>query len=196
MFDLYRNSLKDVIDSNIDDRLPGRNNYLRPSKPSAPALWLGKAVLLLFEHLGNSRRTTSSKRNNSRLLPIGNLSSRLAPNSVPQDLLNPLLKSNDRRLWKTKKSVRLVYGDLVNSSYSTRQSASTLFQGSLAVSKNNFEGMGNFKGNLMLENSKFDKLQKSSMELVIPYGKSKQERFWICNLVEKYLIMVGNWLLL
>lgn len=38
VFNLYRDSLEDVIDSNIDDELPSRNNHLWPSKLSAPAL--------------------------------------------------------------------------------------------------------------------------------------------------------------
>lgn len=38
VFDPYRNSLKDVIDSNIDDRVYSRKNPLQLSKPNAPAL--------------------------------------------------------------------------------------------------------------------------------------------------------------
>ena len=38
VFDPYRDSLEDVMDSNVDKGVPGRNNPLRPSKPSAPAL--------------------------------------------------------------------------------------------------------------------------------------------------------------
>ena len=38
VFDPYRDSLEDVMDSNIDDGVPGRNNSLQPSKCSAPAL--------------------------------------------------------------------------------------------------------------------------------------------------------------
>ena len=38
VFDPYRNSLENVMDSDIDNGVPGRNNPLRPSKSSAPAL--------------------------------------------------------------------------------------------------------------------------------------------------------------
>ena len=38
VFDSYRDSLGDGIDSDVDDEVPGRNNPLRPSKLSAPAL--------------------------------------------------------------------------------------------------------------------------------------------------------------
>lgn len=29
MFDFYKNSLKDIIDSNINDKIPGKNNFLQ-----------------------------------------------------------------------------------------------------------------------------------------------------------------------
>lgn len=32
IFEPYKDSLEDVIDSNINDRLPDKNNHLRPSK--------------------------------------------------------------------------------------------------------------------------------------------------------------------
>ncbi len=47
VFDLYRDSLEDVMDSDIDDEVPGRNNPLRPSKRSASALQPERAVALL-----------------------------------------------------------------------------------------------------------------------------------------------------
>ena len=98
LFDLYRDSQEDVMDSNIDDWLTGRNNLLQPSKLSTPALWPERAVLLLSELLGNNNRATSSKKNNSRSLPTGNLSHRLPPSILPLDLLSTLFKSNDCRL--------------------------------------------------------------------------------------------------
>ena len=81
-------------------------------------------------------------------------------------------------------------------SYSAGQFVGTLSQGFSAVSENNAKGMGNSGGKLTQENLGLDKSQKSSMRLVVPYGKSKQESFWVGNLVEKDLIIVGNWLLL
>lgn len=38
VFDLYRDNVKNVIDTDIDDGLPNRNNYLQLLKPSTPAL--------------------------------------------------------------------------------------------------------------------------------------------------------------
>lgn len=37
IFDLYKYSLEAVMDSDIDDRVPGKNNPLQPSTPSALA---------------------------------------------------------------------------------------------------------------------------------------------------------------
>lgn len=152
VFDLYSNSLKDVIDTNIDDGLSVKNNYLRLLKPSAQALQPGKAVLLLSGLLGNGSWAISSKRNNSKPLPRGNSSPRLPLSIVPQDLLNPLFKSNNRRLQKTKKSVKLASEGMADSSNSARQFASTLSQSSSAISENNAEGIGNSRGKLTQEN--------------------------------------------
>lgn len=38
MFHIHKNNLEDVMDNNIDDILFSRNNYLRLSKLSVPAL--------------------------------------------------------------------------------------------------------------------------------------------------------------
>lgn len=148
VFNLYRDSLEDVMDSDIDDELLGKNNNLRPSKPSTPAVWPGKAVPLLSGLLGNSSRATTSKKNTSKPLPTSNSSPRLPSSIVSQDPLSLLSKSNDCRLKKMKKSVRLASGGLVDSSYSTGQSTGTLSQGSLAVGENNAKSMANFGGKL------------------------------------------------
>lgn len=79
VFNPYKNNLEFIINSNIDDRLSNKDNYSQPSKLNAPAFWLGKAVLLLYELFGNSNRATSSNKNNSKLLPISNLSLGLPP---------------------------------------------------------------------------------------------------------------------
>lgn len=34
IFDFYKNSLVNIIDSNIDNRIPSKNNLLKLSKPS------------------------------------------------------------------------------------------------------------------------------------------------------------------
>ena len=132
----YRNSLENVIDSDINDELTDKYNHPWMSKLSAPALWSRKAVLVLFELLGNNSKTTSSKMNKLRPLAINNLSPKLPPSIILQDLLSPLLKSNDCRLSKTKNSVRLASEGLADLSYSARQSADTLFWGYLAISTN------------------------------------------------------------
>ena len=38
MFDPYKDGLEDVINSNIDDRVPGKNNPLQPSKSNTSTL--------------------------------------------------------------------------------------------------------------------------------------------------------------
>ena len=135
MFDLDKDNLEDVIDSNIDNRLPGRNNHLCSSKLSISALQPGKAVLLLSGLLGNSNKATSSKENNSRPLSSGNSSRRLLPSIVLQDLLSPLLKSDDRRLLKTKQSVKLVSGDLADLCDSMGQSVVFCFKALLLLER-------------------------------------------------------------
>ena len=128
VFDPYRDSLEDVMDSNVDNGVPGRNNPLRPSKPSAPALRPERAVPLLSRLLGDGTRARSSKGNNSSTFPLGNSSPKLPPSIVPNDPSNPLLNSNDCMLWKTKKSAILTSGSLgANSNYSEGQSAGALF---------------------------------------------------------------------
>lgn len=82
MFDPYRDSLEDVIVSNIDDGLPSRNNYLWSSKPSALALQSGKTVLLLFELFCNGSKAICSKGINLKQLPTGNSALRLLLNIV------------------------------------------------------------------------------------------------------------------
>ena len=44
----------------------------------------------------------------------------------------------------------------------------------------------------MQESSRFDKLQKDSMGLDVPYGKLKQESSCLSNSVQGDLILVGN----
>ena len=127
VFDPYRDSLKNVMDSNVDDGVPGRNNPLQPSKPSAPALQPERAVPLLSQLLGNSTRATTSKGNNSSTFPSGNSLHKLPPSILSNDPSNPLLNSDDRRLWKTKKRPMLTSGGLgADLSYSAGQSAGAL----------------------------------------------------------------------
>lgn len=82
VFDFYKDNLEDVIDSNIDDRLFSRNNYLQLLKPSTSVFPLEKAVLLLSEFPSNNSRVINSKQNNSKLLLTNNLSLRLLLNIV------------------------------------------------------------------------------------------------------------------
>lgn len=48
VFDFYKNSLKDIIYSNIDNGVFKRNNLLQLLKPSIAAFQLARAILLLF----------------------------------------------------------------------------------------------------------------------------------------------------
>lgn len=98
IFDLYKDSLKDVIDSNIDDRIPDKNNSLQLLKPRISAFWPKKAILLLFKHFSNNTRAINSKDNNSSIFLLNNLSSKLLPSIIFHNSLNLLLKSNNCRL--------------------------------------------------------------------------------------------------
>lgn len=117
MFDSYGDNIEDVIDSNIDNDVSGRNNLLRLSKPSAIALQLRRDVLLLFWPFGNGTKATNSKNNNSNILSLCNLSPKLSSSIVSNDLSNLLLKYKDCRLWKIKQSAILVFEGLCDSSY-------------------------------------------------------------------------------
>lgn len=68
VFNIYRDSPKEVIDSKIENGLLGSNNHLQTLKPNALAFRPEKVILLLSELHGNSSRITSSKKNNSRPL--------------------------------------------------------------------------------------------------------------------------------
>lgn len=61
MLDSYNNRLKGIIDSNINDRILGRNNFLKLLKPSALAFQPEKAILILFKFLNNSIRVQKAK---------------------------------------------------------------------------------------------------------------------------------------
>ena len=193
VFDPYKDSLEDVMDSNVDDGVPSRNNPLRPSKPSAPALQPGRAVSLLSWLLGDGTRAISSKGNNSSTFSLGNSSPKLLPNIMLNDPSNPLLNSDDCRLWKTKKSAMLTSGGLgVDSSYSAGQFAGALSRDSFAVSENDTNGKDNSCKKLTRESSGFDKSQKGSMGLDFLYGKLKQESSCLSDSVQGDLILVGN----
>lgn len=87
-----------MIDSNIDDRVFGRNNPLQLSKSSILALQLKRVFPFLFWFFGNSTQAKISKYNNSNRFPLGNLLLKLPSNIIPNDLLNLLLNSNNCRL--------------------------------------------------------------------------------------------------
>lgn len=98
MFNFYKNNLENGIDSNIDDKIPSKNNFLQPSKLNASIFQQTKAFLLLSQLFGNSTRTTNNKRNNLNIFLLGNLSLKLPSSILPNDLLNLLLNFNDRKL--------------------------------------------------------------------------------------------------
>lgn len=66
------------MDSDIDDRVPGRNNQIPPSKPSTPAIRLLSG---LFSD--GTSRATSSKGDDSSPFPKANLLPKLPPSIVP-----------------------------------------------------------------------------------------------------------------
>ena len=184
VFDPYRDSLEDVIDSDVDDGVPGKNNPLQPSKPSAPALQPERAIPLLSRLLGNGTRATSSKDNNSSTFLLGNSSPKLSPSIVPNDASNPLLNSDDCRLLKTKKSAMFTSGGLgADSSYSAGQSAGALFRDSPAVSENNTNSKDNSRGKLTQESSGFNKSQKGFIGLDFSHEKLKRESSYLSNSV-------------
>lgn len=97
-FDFYRDSLEEMIDSNIDNRVSDKNNFLWQSKSNISALSLKQLVLLLSRLFGNSTMAINSKNNNSSTFLLRNLSTKLPLSIIPNDLLNLLLKSNDFKL--------------------------------------------------------------------------------------------------
>lgn len=117
LFDYYRDSLKDVIDNNIDNVVSSRNNLLQLSKPSIPALQLKRAIPLLFGFFSNDTRATSSKANNSSKFSLNNSLPKLPPSIVLNNLSNLLSKSDNCRLQKIKKRAILTSKGLGDSSY-------------------------------------------------------------------------------
>lgn len=98
VFDSYKDNLEDMIDNNIDNRVPSKNNFLWPLKLSAPAFQLKRAILPLFWLFGNTSSATSSKSNNSNIFLLENLLSKLLLSIMLYDPLNLLLNSNNRGL--------------------------------------------------------------------------------------------------
>lgn len=143
MFNSYRDSLEDVMDSNINDRVPSRNNPLWLLKLSALALQLERVVPLISRLLSNSTKATKNKDKNSNTLSLGNLSLNLPPTIISYDLSNFLLNSNDCKLWKTKKSVMHMSRSLNDSTYNVGQSTDVLSLDSFAVSENNTDDKNN-----------------------------------------------------
>lgn len=97
MFDLYKDSLENIIDNNIDNKVSGRNNLLQLLKLKVTAFWLEKAILLLSRLFGNGTRITNNKSNNLNIFLLANLSLKLLISIMSHDLSNPLLKSDDYR---------------------------------------------------------------------------------------------------
>lgn len=98
IFDIYRNNLEDVMDSNIDNTVHTKNNFLFPSKPNVSAFLTKKATLLLFRLFSNNTRVTSSKNNNLSIFLLANSSLKLPSSIMLNDSSNLLLKSNNYRL--------------------------------------------------------------------------------------------------
>lgn len=90
--------MKDVIYNDIDDRIPGRNNFLRPLKPNASVLQCKRAVLLLFRLFGNTTRVISNKDKNSSKLSSSNSLPKLLQSIMRHDSSNSLLNFNDSEL--------------------------------------------------------------------------------------------------
>lgn len=77
LFNLYKDSLKDMIDNNIDNRISDKNNFLLPSKPSILAFQIKKAILFLSRLFSNSNEAINNKDNNSNIFLLNNLLSKL-----------------------------------------------------------------------------------------------------------------------
>lgn len=72
VFNLYKDSLEDVIDNNIYDRVSGQNNLLWLSKSSELALELERTIPLLFRLFDNGTRAINGQSNDSSILLLGN----------------------------------------------------------------------------------------------------------------------------
>lgn len=98
MFDLYKDSLEDIMDSNIDNRIFGKNNFLQLLKLSILAFQSKKTILLLFLLYSNDTRSINRKDNNTSIFLLSNLSTKILPSFIFNYLLNLLLKSNNCKL--------------------------------------------------------------------------------------------------
>ena len=90
--DLYKDSLDNVVDSNIDDRVASTTNTNPyPLMPIISATQ-PKTPFDILLPLGLFCETASSRDKNSSLSAKGSSSPTLSPSIVPRKLSNPLLK--------------------------------------------------------------------------------------------------------
>lgn len=80
------------MNSNINNKIPSKTNPVKLSKSSALAFRQKKAILLLFGLFGNNIRAIYSKKNNSSIFLLSNLSSELLPSIFFNKPSNLLLK--------------------------------------------------------------------------------------------------------
>ena len=141
--DLYKNSLDDVLDSNINDIVASTTNTnscslrqttsaIQPGMPFDILLPLG---LFSEEASGGDKNSSSStKRSSLPTLPLSN---------VPREPSNPLLRpsSNYGKLKKRKPRAAFTSQGLGDLGYITDQYGS---QDAFAMSKSNADGMESF----------------------------------------------------
>lgn len=86
------------MNSNIDDKVPSKNNLLQFSKPNASAFQPEKAILLLSRLFNNSIRAINSNDNNLNIFQFGNSLFKLLPNIMSNNLSNFLLNFDNHKL--------------------------------------------------------------------------------------------------
>lgn len=77
-FDSYKKSLKNIMNSNIDNKIPSRSNLLRLFELNALVWRLKRAILQLTRVFDNGSRANANKGNDLGTILLGNASSKLS----------------------------------------------------------------------------------------------------------------------
>lgn len=104
---------------------------------------LKKTIQLLSKLFNNTNRKIDNSNNNSNIFLLSNLLSKLPANIISYNPSNPLLKSNNQKLCKIKKSTMFTLRDLSDLSYNINESASVLSQKFFIISEKIIDDIDN-----------------------------------------------------
>ena len=191
--DPYKNSLDDVLDSDIDDTVASTiDTNLCPLRQSMLATQSGMLFGIPLSS-GLFGETASSRDKNSSLSTKKSSSLTLPASIIPKEPSNPLLRpiGNYGKLRKGKLRVALKSWGLENLGYIMDQSGS---QGTSTVNKSNDDGTENSWRNRMQKGSSVVREQKRNIRSDVSQEKLKQESSIVDNLIhdDSDLILVGN----